>query len=513
MMIANRQARGQVVATWLAAQAHSSPEAVAIEYLDEAITYGHLHHRAVELADKLSGLGLDRGSRIGTIADNDADQVILFFACAICGFILVPLNWRLTGTELTTQLNVVAPALVAASDTHIDLARSAVDASAFPSPVGYLRDLVEAPTGVYGRGHTSEACVAGDEDPLLIIFTSGSTGRPKGAVLTNANCVWTNMSLDRVVPLSSNDVVLQVLPQCHVSGWNVQPLQAWLKGATVIIEPRFDPGRTLSLIETRRVTTMMGVPTIFRMLAEDPAFETADLTSLRRVVVGGATMPRDLLHIWRQRDVDIHQGYGLTEAGPNVLCLTAKDATAHPASVGRPYPFVDVELHEPDTGLLIAGAGTGELWVSGPNVFAGYWKDNGATTCAMTGRWLRTGDLAKRDDQGFYRICGRLAECFRSGGEDVYPADVEMVLRDHKDVRDAAVVGVRDPRWGEIGVAFIEPKTGHTLSEEQLIAYCRNQLAGFKVPRRITIVSQLPRLVSGKLDKHRLADMAERAHV
>jgi fatty-acyl-CoA synthase len=284
-----------------------------------------------------------------------------------------------------------------------------------------------------------------------------------------------------------------VLPQYHVGGWNVQALLGWWKGARVVLEAAFDASRCLQLIEQKRVTTMMGVPANYLFMAQDAAFEAADLSSLRTAVVGGAPMPVPLLETWQRRGVEIVQGYGLTEAAPNVLCLPPEDAARKAGSAGKPYPLVDVRL-APD----------GELQVRGPNVFAGYWRNEEATRAAFTeDGWLRTGDIAERDDEGFYRIRGRLKDMYISGGENVYPAEVENVLAAHAAVADAAVVGVPDDQWGEAGVAFVV--LAAEASEDELIAHCGANLARFKVPRAVRVVDALPRNAMNKVQKAELA--------
>ncbi|HTW10070.1 MAG TPA: AMP-binding protein [Acidimicrobiales bacterium] len=491
------------VGRWLLDRARANPEGTAIECAGRRLNYSQLLERVIVMAADLRRRGARPGDRVATITHNDVDQICLLFACCWTGATLVPLNWRLAPPELAAQLDVVMPALVASGDSHWQQAADALTASACAPEHVSLASLGRPPA----LAGVTPAVVA-DDDPLLIIFTSGTTGRPKGAVLTHANCFWTNLSFDGAVPLSSHDVVLQVLPQFHVGGWNVQPLQAFWKGARLLLERDFDPGRALSVISKQRVTTMMGVPTTYLRMAEDPGFSRADLSSLHQVVVGGAAMPPDVLEAWLRRGVAVVQGYGLTEASPNVLCLPTADATTRAGSVGRPYGFVDVELHDPFTEERLDGPATGELWVSGPNVFAGYWHDERSTQATMNGRWLRTGDVAERDEAGYYRISARLKEIYISGGENVYPGEVEAVLRAHPCVADAAVVGVADRRWGEVGVAFVEARPGRALTDEDLVGHCRSRLAGFKLPRRVLVVDALPRLGSGKLDKRALASMA-----
>jgi len=284
----------------------------------------------------------------------------------------------------------------------------------------------------------------------------------------------------------------------------VQPLLAWWKGARVVLEPSFEPARALALIDDKRVTTMMGVPATYLFMAEDPGFATADLSSLRNAVVGGAPMPEALLATWQERGVEIVQGYGLTEAAPNVLCLPAEDATRKRGYAGKPYPYVDVALRDPDGGRLLAGPATGELIVRGPNVFAGYWRNVEATEQAFADGWLLTGDLAERDDEGYYRIVGRLKDLVISGGENVYPAEIEDVLHAHPAVAEAAVIGVPDERWGEVCVAFVALKQGSEATEAELVEHCRSRLARFKVPKGVRFVDALPRSGMNKVLKDEL---------
>jgi fatty-acyl-CoA synthase len=286
--------------------------------------------------------------------------------------------------------------------------------------------------------------------------------------------------------------VLSFLPQFHVGGWNVQPLLAWWKGARLVLERAFDPTRALRLIEEKRVTTMMGVPANYLFMAQEPAFARADLSSLRRAVVGGAPMPVPLIEAWRERGVEVVQGYGLTEASPNVLCLPPEDAMRKAGSAGKPYPYVEVDV----------GA-DGELLVRGPNVFPGYWRNPEATAEAIVDGWLRTGDVVERDDEGYFTVKGRLKEMYISGGENVYPAEVESVLHEHPAVADAAVVGVPDERWGEVGVAYVVSEGN--VSDDELIAFCRERLARFKVPKSVRFVDELPRNSMGKIQKSELA--------
>ena len=466
-----------MIGRFLRDRTRATPERIAIEYDGREISYTELDVGAVAFACSFAEAGLKRGDRVATLTGNSPEHVQVLFACAQLGLILLPLSWRLAAPELRYQLDDAEPSLFLVEDEYTDLARA----------TGHRFERLAEPC----LGGRDPDVAVEDDDALLLIYTSGTTGKPKGALLTHANCFWTNLGFDLATGVHGDDVVLQVLPQFHVGGWNVQALLAWWKGARVILEREFDAARALRLIEEKRVTTMMGVPPIYLSLAREPGFADADLSSLERAGVGGAPMPEALLETWAARGTAVVQGYGLTEAAPNVLCVPPEDAVRKLGCAGKPYPFVDVRL-----------SAENELQVRGPNVFPGYWRNPEATAAAFTSDgWLRTGDVAECDDEGFYRIKGRLKEMYISGGENVYPAEVEAVLHEHPQVADAAVVGVPDERWGEVGVAFV---VCDGVNEDELFEWCRARLARFKVPKSFRFIGEIPRNGMGKMQKQEL---------
>jgi fatty-acyl-CoA synthase len=474
------------IGRWISDRARATPERVAIDYDGRLVTYRELNDGADAFAAAFAGAGLVRGDRVATLTGNSPEHVQVLFACAKAGLMLLPLSWRLSAPELAYQLDDAEPALFLVEDDYAAPAR----ATGHPFERLDSQKRCQAPQ-VPGTFEVA------DDDGLLLIYTSGTTGKPKGAVLTHANCFWTNVGFDLMTGVHGDDVVLQVLPQFHVGGWNVQALLGWWKGARVVLERQFDTERVLRLIEEKRVTTMMGVPPIYLFLAQHPGFADADLSSLDRAVVGGAPMPEALLETWAARGTAIVQGYGLTEAAPNVLCVPPEDAVRKLGCAGKPYPFVDVRLSVDD-----------ELQVRGPNVFPGYWRNPEATADAFTSDgWLHTGDVAACDDDGFYRIKGRLKDMYISGGENVYPAEIEAVLHEHPQVSDVAVVGVPDEQWGESGVAFV---VADGVSEEELVAWCSARLAKFKVPQSVRFVAEIPRNGLGKIQKQELASEVAR---
>jgi fatty-acyl-CoA synthase len=486
---------------WAGDRARIAPGRVAIVDRGVELTYGRLEDRVGQLAMRLREAGIGRGDRIATLVGNSTGHVVLFFACAQVGAALAPLSWRRAPRELARQVDLLAPVLLVTEDETEALARELRGQLVRPVPTAHLTGL-DADGGVPAvRPAAGPAEAVRDEDPLLIVFTSGTGSEPKAAVLSHGACWWTNLSLSRTVELSEDDVVLAVLPQFHVGGWNIQPLLAWWTGATVVLERSFDPGRVLSLIRERRVTTMMGVPTQYLMLAEHASFAAADLGSLRSAIVGGAPMPAPLLRTFHARGVALTQGYGLTEAGPNVLCLPPQEAIERAGWAGVPYPHVDVALMDPATGALLEGPASGELLVRGPGLFSGYLHDELATRDVLREGWLATGDVATRDEDGYLRIVDRLKNIYISGGENVAPAEVEAALRRHPAVAEAAVTGVPDPRWGEVGIAVVVTRPGVPTDEQDLLEHCRRELASFQVPARVVEVDAVPTVGIGKTDR------------
>ena len=329
------------------------------------------------------------------------------------------------------------------------------------------------------------------EDGLLMLFTSGTTSAPKAVVLTHANCVWVNRSLQGAAPLTREDVVLQVLPQHHVAGWNVQPLLAWQLGALVVLERTFDAGRALALVERHRATATMGVPTIYRALLQHPDLGRRDLSSLRTAIVGGGMLDRRAHEQLAAHGITLCQGYGLTEAAPNVT-LTRDPSDL--GTAGRAYPHVELALLQ--DGRVTREPGTGELLVRAPAVFPGYFRDPEATAATMHEDWLRTGDLARIDPEARVTIVDRVKDIVRSGAESIAPIEVELALLEHPRVAEAAVAGVPSEHWGEELVAWLVLEA--EVDERELRGHLETRLASFKHPKRIVVVEEIPRTTSGK---------------
>lgn len=476
---------------WTTDRAATEPARPAIVDRGVVVSYGELEARATALAHALGEAGHGRGARIATVTGSTADQVVLLFACAKAGATLVPLSWRLTAGELAAQLRIADPSLLLVEDDHRPVAEAALERLADARIPTTSLGAAGAESSVPDALHPVAAAAPQDDDALLMLFTSGTTSAPKAVVLSHANCAWANLSLSRATPLTPDDVVLQVLPQHHVAGWNIQPLLAWWVGASVVLERTFDAGRALALIERHRVTATMGVPTTFRALVQHPDFQARDLSSVRSAVVGGGMLDPRAAEQLARKGIAVRQGYGLTEAAPNVA-ITRDESDA--GTVGRPYPHVDVALLV--AGRVEHGAGAGELLVRGPGVFRGYFRDPEATEAAFLGPWLRTGDLVARDASGRIRIVDRVKDIVRSGGESIAPIEVELALLEHPAVVDAAVAGVPSERWGEELVAWVV--LAEPAEPAALRAHLDGRLADFKHPKRFLIVDSIPRTTSGK---------------
>lgn len=478
-----------------------APQAIAVSSPGgSSVTYADLAARSHSLARLLTSAGLRTGDRLATLTWNTVDQVVLFYACAEAGLVLVPLSWRATPTELAGMIAVAQPSLLATDAEHAGLAARTVAQRGEPLPAVLLGttgiERAVPPINSTLTLTVTSAREPSPDDPVLLLFTSGSSGRPKGVLLSQASCLATNEALASRFPLTVDDTVLLMLPQFHVAAWNVQPLLAWSVGARVIVLPSFDPDVALDTITRERVTTMMAVPTIYETLTSHPDFERRDLSSLRTAVVGGAPVDESLGSAWDRRGVRLWAGYGLTEAGPNVLC----EPPDGPKGWLMPYDGVEVRRDA-----------IGQLLVRGPGLFSGYWRDAEATAKAMRDDWLATGDIAE-ESHGRFRLRGRSNERYISGGENVHPAEVERALRLLGPVAESAVIGVPDERWGEAGVAFVVPRADQHPSPEQLRAELRDHLSGYKVPREIVVLDALPLTDTGKVDKRALQQSVQQNH-
>jgi fatty-acyl-CoA synthase len=347
------------------------------------------------------------------------------------------------------------------------------------------------------------------DDPCLVMYTSGTTGRPKGAVLTHGNMTWNAVNQLLGFDFGQTERTLALAPLFHIGGLNGTVNPTLLRGGCVVIVRRFDPASVLEIIEQQRVNSFFAVPTMLDAMAREPEFTTRDLSALRSIGAAGAPVPLPTLRTWQDRGVTMQQAYGMTEAAPGCTVLDSADAVRKLGSAGKPVFFTDVKVVRPD-GTEAGVDEIGEVVVSGPNVMAGYWNDPEQTAAALVDGWYHTGDAGSLDDEGFLFIRDRYKDMIISGGENVYPAEVESALLELPEVAEAAVIGVPDEKWGEVGLAVVVPAAGATRDAEALQARLRERLAGFKVPRRIEFVDQLPKTATGKIRKPDLRDRYNR---
>jgi fatty-acyl-CoA synthase len=489
---------------WIAHFGRRTPDKIAVVDLGSGrrLSYAQFDARIARLASHLrEKLAIKRGDRVAVLALNTTDTLEVQFACGRLGAVFLPLNTRLTVPELHYIVGDAAPSLMI-HDT--ELAETALSVA---------RLCKVASTLSLGPGGTYEAAIAAAkplsaceivtlDDISTIMYTSGTTGQPKGAIITHGMTFWNCVNLGGPAYISPSSVLLTVLPLFHTGGLNCYTNPVLHSGGTVLIMRAFDPGQALALISdpAQRINVFFGVPSIYQFMAQHPAFATADFSRLAIGGVGGAPMPVPLLKTWEARGVALQQGYGMTETSPAVLTLDREDAVRKAGSSGKPVLHTEVRIVRPD-GADAAVGELGELWVKGPNVTPGYWNRPDANASSFTDGWLHTGDATRVDEDGFYYIVDRWKDMYISGGENVYPAEVESVLHQLDAIAEAAIIGVPDAQWGEVGLAIVAVKPGHTLSEAEIHAHCAANLARFKCPRLIRFVDALPRNATGKIHK------------
>ncbi len=494
--------RNQGVGSWPARRARSCRDLVAVVHPDRQETFGSLSRRVDQLANALIGLGVRTGDRVAYLGGNHPAFVEVLFASASIGAVFVPLNTRLAAPEVAFMLqHSGARLLFTAMDTSVlgDDAVALFDDSP-PVVIGTsaaasydYEQLVSA-----GAGEQPDLPISHD-DVAMIMYTSGTTGLPKGAMLTHGNLIWNTYNLLADLDVMTTEVTLVSAPLFHTAALSQTLLPTFLKGGTSVLASSFTPEGVFDLVAEHRVSYMFGVPTMFWAMAASPRWRDADLSSVRILHCGGAPVPEVLVRTFQARGLTFTQGYGLTESSPGVLLLRADEGLGRPTSAGQSCFFNDVRLSDADGGTPLPGQ-PGEVLVSGPTVMAGYWQQPDATAAAVPdGVWLHTGDVAVADDDGFVTIIDRLKDVFISGGENVYPAEVESVLSAHPAVADCAVIAVPHPQWGEVGRAIVVRRQGSLASAAELLRSLDGRIARYKIPHEVTFVASLPRSSTGKL--------------
>ncbi|MCM2278180.1 MAG: long-chain fatty acid--CoA ligase [Oligoflexia bacterium] len=497
-------------ADWLKRWAHYSPEAVAFKDADTGreITYRALLEQANFLAYFLRDkYAIRAGDRVAVLATNELEFFPLFYATQRLGAILVPMNFRLAPREIAHILGDSAPKLLIHQRQFQEVVDK-LDRAALPAQLLHFDgddSLSTALTATEDRPLIEMGF--GPETPILILYTSGTTGSPKGAILTQGSVFWNSINTGLRLNLIQSDVTLAFLPLFHTGGWNVLTTPLLHRGGKSILVRKFDPERVLQLCDSEGVTILFGVPTMMDMMYRTPLFTKASLKTVRYAIVGGEPMPVDLIRTWEAKGIPIRQGYGLTEFGPSVFSLNEEDSIRKIGSIGFPNFYIDVKIVDNDGRELSGADEIGELLLRGPACMAGYWNRPEATAATIQDGWLRTGDLVRRDAEGYFYVVGRKKDMYISGGENVYPAEIEQFLRSHPKIHEAAVIGVPDARWGEVGKAFLTLHPGQALTEQEMAEYCLGNLAKYKIPKYFRFVKELPKGDSGKILKRALAEL------
>lgn len=507
--------RDQGIGSWPRRRARNRARQPALVYGAGTWTYADLAGRVARLAYGLRDLGIGPGDRVAYLGRNHPALLETLFATASLGAVFVPLNARLAVPELAYIVGDAGPRVLVHGAEHAATAAELRPGTPLVHLVGVdgdggdqrYADLLDGPPR-----EIDEEVAPGDL--CMIMYTSGTTGRPKGAALTHANVTWNALNVLADVDLRADEVTLVTAPLFHTAALNMTCLPTLMKGGRVVIAPGFDVDATFDLIAAHRVTFAFGVPAMFNALAASPRWAGADLSSLRVLECGGAPVPEATIRTYAARGLTFLQGYGMTEAAPGALFLTRGDALRKAGTAGTAQFFTDVRVVDPGgpPSSEVAPGEPGEIVVSGPNVMSGYWHLPDATAEVLTGDgWFRTGDVGVPDAEGYVRIADRIKDMFISGGENVYPAEVENALYDHPGVAECAVIGVPDERWGEVGLAYVVTRDGAAVDTADLLAYVRERLARYKVPKSVEFLESLPRTPSGKIVKSDLRDRAREA--
>jgi fatty-acyl-CoA synthase len=499
------------IAWWVQRWNELHPEKIAILFEGRKITYLELHGRANRVSCWLQSLGIEKGDRVAVMMRNCPEFIDLYLACARLGAIFVPINFRLTGPELTYILKNAQPRLFVFGEAfhpcvcelklHNEKPRMALACLGSGHDQGGILDFEPETQKFDGKKPflTKSLAPADPEEPHVIMYTSGTTGAPKGAVLSYRKTLFNCLNADIFFKLHFDDTMLIILPLFHSGGLFIQASPILYKGGTLIIHPKFDAVRTYADIERYRVTKFLGVPTIYKALLKTDLPIQKNVSTLKVSAIGGEKVTPDLQRMCRKAGFPVRQIMGQTETSI-LFWASEEDSIKKPGTVGRPVFHSEVILMD-DTGRPVKTGEVGEIAVRGSIMMKEYWQDPARTEETIRNGWLHTGDLARMDKDGYFFLVDRVKNMYISGGENVYPVEVEAVLKTHKAVKDAAVVGVPDEEWGETGKAFVVLRKGSLTTCETLLSHCEMQLARYKWPGEIVFCEEFPRTALGKVKK------------
>jgi fatty-acyl-CoA synthase len=495
---------------WLKQWAKYSPLGIALKDATSGreFTYSEFYAISQRLALHLrEHYNVQAGDRVAVLATNEIEYFFLFYALQRLAAIMVPVNFRLTPREVAHILADSRAKLLILQRSFAGIVDE-IEPSSRPTSQWYFDGSESLKEYVYKSWdqHVDLAMQARFDDPCMILYTSGTTGAPKGAIITHKMLFWNSVNTTLRLNLSQSDVCLSFLPFFHTGGWNVLNTPFLHRGAKIVFMPKFDANQVLELCEQENVTILFGVPTTMEMMRQSPVFPDVNLKSVRYAIVGGEPMPIPLIRIWAEKGIPVRQGFGMTEFGPNVFSLNEKDALRKIGSIGFPNFYIETKVVD-DAGNEVPVGEIGELVLKGPTCTPGYWMNPKATQDTIRNGWLHTGDLVTRDEEDYYYVVGRKKDMYISGGENVYPTEIEQFLRSHPDIQDVAIVGVQDEKWGEVGRAFVVKKPGSTLGEQNILEFCQGRLAKYKTPRYVTFLKELPKGDSGKILKKALREI------
>ncbi|PJF22706.1 MAG: long-chain fatty acid--CoA ligase [Phototrophicales bacterium] len=499
-----------MITDYLQKRADLTPDRIALTctITNRQITYQQWNAQANQTANLLISLGIRAGDRVAVYATNSVDYMDVWMACGKIGAVLQNLNWRLTVHELQFLIRDAAPlVLFYSADFNEQIEQLRPHIPSVRHFIAFDEPIIETDHAFSLRADQPTVLQTSPElemdAPWVICYTGGTTGLPKGAILTHANMTWNSINTVMSWGLDQNDVAILNAPLFHTGGLNVFTLPLIHVGGRNIVCKSFDVAQVFDLIANGGATVLFGVPTMFTMMQQHPDWEKADFSKLKIVISGGAPCPMPIFERFWEKGVDFKTGYGLTEAGPNNFALPPEDVRRKPGAVGKPLFHVQVKIVD-ENGVECPPNQAGELLIRGPHVTPGYWNNSEATQKTIINGWLHTGDLAIRDEEGYYTIVGRLKDMIISGGENIYPAEVESVMHAHPAVSEAALIGVPDEKWGEVGLAVVVIKPGCTLHATELLDFMQQRLAKYKVPKSVVFVDELPKTGPGKIDKKRL---------
>lgn len=475
-------------------------------------TYAQLNTRANQFANLMLELGVCKGDRVSILAQNSLIYMDMFYGVGKIGAIFAPLNWRLTLKELAYIVNDLQPKILLVGPEYTALAEELRTLTTIETYFA-LPDTALADAVPYAERHRRAATAEpprpalDPDDPYCILYTSGTTGNPKGAMIPHRQILWNCINTVISWGLTEHDVSPVFTPLFHAGGLFAFLTPILYVGGRILLARGFSPEESLRWIIAEKCTVILGVPTLFQMWRECPAYATADFSSVHFFINGGASCPVELMAAWRkEKGVIFRQGYGLTEVGPNCFSMTDEESEPKSGSVGKPIFHSEMRLVNPETGAEVGPNEPGELLIKGPHVTTGYWRNPEATAKSLVDGWFYTGDTARRDEDGFYTIIGRYKDMIKSGGENVYAAEVESAVREHPAVAECALIGKPDEKWGEVGLMVVVLEKGKTVTEQELKAYCDGKIARFKIPKEFVFTDALPYSPYGKVEKVKLKE-------